>query len=153
MPTLREKIGNPGPLGETRLTPEPIHRSNQRHFEPILYERAKSYACADIRFGWKLLSFSDRGDHVSTELEDMRTGRVEKVTCRFLVGCDGAKGPVRRTLKIKYSGRSSSKRIVLRWQDAVHLRQIGRDRRRREDEERLALLDDKLQWGEPTSSP
>lgn len=110
MPTLREKIGNPGPWGETRLTPEPIHRSNQRHFEPILYERVTAYPCTDIRFGWRLLSFSDKGDHVATELEDLSTGRVEKVTCRFLVGCDGAKGPVRRALKIKYSGRSSSKK-------------------------------------------
>ena len=110
MPTLREKIGNPGPWGETRLTPEPIHRSNQRHFEPLMYDRVRSYDCADIRFGWRLVSFEDRGDHVATEIEEIESGRVERVSCSFLVGCDGARGPVRQALGIRYSGRSSSKK-------------------------------------------
>lgn len=110
MPTLRQKIGNPGPWGETRLTPEPIHRSNQRHFEPLMYERIRSYDGADIRFGWRLVSLEDRGDHVVTQIEEIASGRVERMRCGFLVGCDGARGLVRQTLNIKYSGRSSSKK-------------------------------------------
>ena len=108
MPTLREKIGNPGPWGETKLTPEPIHRSNQRHFEPLMYERITSTDCADVRFGWRLVSFEDKGDHVVAQIEQMESGHLERVNCCYLVGCDGAKGPVRRSLGIKYSGRSSS---------------------------------------------
>ena len=108
LPTLREKIGNPGPWGETRLTPEPIHRSNQLHFEPLMYERINSYDCSDIRFGWRLVSFEDKEDYVAAEIEEIETGHIERVTCEYLAGCDGARGPVRRGLDIKYSGRSSS---------------------------------------------
>ena len=108
MPTLREKIENPGPWGETLLTPEPMQRSNQFYFEAVFKEHADRLDDADLRFGWRLNSFEDQGDHVEAEIEELRTGNRETVSCEYLVGCDGSKSMVRRELGFSYAGRSSS---------------------------------------------
>ncbi len=108
MPTLKEKIGNPGPWGETLLTPEPIHRSNQMYFEAAIRTHAESFAEADIRFGWELLSFDDKGGCVEAEIRDIEADETQTVTCEYLMGCDGAGGMVRRQLGFKYAGREST---------------------------------------------
>ena len=77
MPTLREKLSNPGPWGETLLTPEPIHRSNQFYFEAVMHAHAEAFEETDMRYAWRLSSFEDHGDYVSAQIEDVRTGRRE----------------------------------------------------------------------------
>tara|TARA_R110000868_G_scaffold32394_3_gene117790 strand:- start:5453 stop:7150 length:1698 start_codon:yes stop_codon:yes gene_type:complete len=108
MPSLNEKIANPGPWGETLLTPEPIHRCNQMYFEPVFREFAEAHPSADLRFGWKLASFERFDDRVEAEIEEIATGQRDTIVCDYMVGCDGANGPVRRDLGFKYGGRSSS---------------------------------------------
>lgn len=108
MPSLKEKISNPGPWGETLLTPEPIHRSNQFYFEAVMRSHADSFDSTDLRYAWRLLSFEDRGDHVTAEIEEIETGNRESIICDYLVGCDGGQSMVRRQLGFSYGGRSSS---------------------------------------------
>ncbi len=108
MPTQHQKIGNPGPWGETALTPEPIHRCNQFYFEKIMRTHAESFASTELRYAWRLNAFEDRDDHVWAEIEDIANGKKQTVAARYLIGCDGARGPVRRTLGFKYQGRDSS---------------------------------------------
>ncbi|MBT7955527.1 MAG: hypothetical protein HN731_10060 [Rhodospirillaceae bacterium] len=108
MPTLKEKISNPGPWGETLLTPEPIHRSNQMYFEAVMKTHAETFAEADIRFGWEMISFADQGDQVEAEVKNLATDEIVTVTCAYMVGCDGAQGKVRRQLGFKYAGRQST---------------------------------------------
>ncbi len=108
MPSTREKMSDPGPWGETRLTPEPMHRCNQMYFEPIMRRHAESFDGTDIRFGRRLLSFDDEGDAVTATIEDVETGELETVVCDYLVGCDGGQSLVRKQLGFKYQGRSSS---------------------------------------------
>ena len=108
MPAGKSKIENPGPWGATLLTPEPMHRSNQFYFEPVLKAHAEKYAESDIRFGWKLNRFEDLGSRVEAEIEEVASGTVVPVTCDYLVGCDGSRSMVRRQLDIHFSGRTSS---------------------------------------------
>ncbi|MEE2746598.1 MAG: FAD-dependent monooxygenase, partial [Pseudomonadota bacterium] len=108
MPTLREKISNPGPWGETLLTPEPIHRSNQFYFEEIMYTHAQTFDSSNILFGWKLLSFKENSDGVRAEIQNVDTMEIEYVICNYLVGCDGGNSLVRKQLGFSYQGRSSS---------------------------------------------
>ncbi|MBL6957908.1 MAG: FAD-dependent oxidoreductase [Rhodospirillales bacterium] len=108
MPSTKEKIENPGPWGPTLLTPEPIHRCNQMYFEAVFKQHAEQYAETDIRFGWRLLSFTDYGGHVEAVVEDIGSGEEHTVNCQYLVGCDGANSLVRRQLGVKYGGRSST---------------------------------------------
>ena len=53
MPTLREKIENPGPWGETLLTPEPMQRTNQMYFEAVFKDHADRCDDAELRYGWR----------------------------------------------------------------------------------------------------
>lgn len=108
MPTLREKIENPGPWGETLIMPEPMHRSNQMYFETVFKDHADREENSDLRYGWRLKAFEDRDDHVWAEIEEVASGRIETVICDYLIGCDGSRSMVRRQLGFTYQGRSSS---------------------------------------------
>ncbi len=108
MPTPAEKITNPGPWGETLLTPEPMHRANQFYFEAVMRHHAETFAATELRYGWRLESFTDLGDTVSAEIEEVETGRRETVSCDYLVGCDGGQSMVRRQLGFNYQGREST---------------------------------------------
>lgn len=108
MPSPAEKVANPGPWGETQLTPEPMHRANQFYFEAVMRRHAETFAAAELRYGWRLTSFTDKGDWVSAEIEEVETGRKETVTCDYLVGCDGGQSMVRRQLGFNYQGREST---------------------------------------------
>ena len=108
MPSPAEKIAHPGPWGETLLTPEPMHRANQLYFEAVMRRHAETFAAAELRYGWRLTSFTDRGDGVDAEIEEVETGRTGTVACDYLVGCDGGLGMVRRQLGFTYQGREST---------------------------------------------
>ena len=108
MPTLQQKLANPGPWGETMLTPEPIHRSNQMYFEAAMRTHAETFVEADIRFGWEVVSFEDNGDSVEVEVRNIAEDKIQTVMCDYLLGCDGAGGLVRSQLGFKYAGREST---------------------------------------------
>lgn len=108
MPTSRQKVENPGPWGETLLTPEPIHRSNQMYFESVMKDYAESFEISDVRFGWEMISFEDKGDKVIAEIRDVNSGSTQTVISDYLIGCDGGNGNVRRSLGFKYEGRDST---------------------------------------------
>ena len=108
MPSCDEKIANPGPWGHTRLTPEPIHRANQMYLEPAFRDHADAYDSVTLRFGWRMTAFTDHGDRVEAEIEDVATGQRQKIIADYLAGCDGANGDIRRQLGFKYGGRTSS---------------------------------------------
>ena len=108
MPTSREKVENPGPWGETALTPEPIHRCNQFYFESIMRAHTESFESTDLRYAWRVLSFEDKGEHVAAEIEEIETGKQVNVIADYMVGCDGGQSMVRRQLGFNYVGRSSS---------------------------------------------
>jgi 2-polyprenyl-6-methoxyphenol hydroxylase-like FAD-dependent oxidoreductase len=108
MPSCNEKITNPGPWGHTRLTPEPIHRANQMYLEPVLRSHAEACDSVSLRFGWRMTAFTDHGDHIEADIEDVATGQRQKVIADYLAGCDGANGDIRRQLGFKYDGRTSS---------------------------------------------
>ncbi|MBT3549501.1 MAG: hypothetical protein HOO19_00210 [Rhodospirillaceae bacterium] len=108
MPTGREKTENPGPWGPTLLTPEPMHRSNQFYFEAVFKTHAEQFGAADLRFGCRLVKFTQLADHVEAEIEDVKTGARSQVIADYMVGCDGGQSMVRRQLGFSYQGRSSS---------------------------------------------
>ena len=104
IPTLRQRL-TPG-SEDLRLGPEPLQRASQMFVEEILKDELDRKECVDLRFGWRLNSFEARPDGVTAEIEDVDTGATETVACGYLVGCDGGRSLVRRTLGIEYSGKS-----------------------------------------------
>lgn len=104
IPTLRERL-TPGSY-DRDMGPEPLQRASQMFVERILKEELESKPQADLRFGWKLNSFEATDDGVTAEIENVETGETETVSCGYLVGCDGGRSLVRRTLEIEYDGKS-----------------------------------------------
>src|ERR1700761_8766177 len=79
-------------------TPEPPHRINQIFLEPILFEHAAAEPRIRIinRTSVDDVAVGDRS--ASAVLRDLDTGAVSRISCRFLIGCDGARSVVRKAI-------------------------------------------------------
>jgi 2-polyprenyl-6-methoxyphenol hydroxylase-like FAD-dependent oxidoreductase len=92
---------------ETRLsfTPEPPCGCAQIFYDPILLDHARSLPAVTLRHLTSLDSFTQNEDCVRAQVTDVKTGRSETITSRYLVGCDGAGGTVARALGVGYAGQ------------------------------------------------
>src|SRR5206468_5308012 len=92
-------------------TPEPPHRINQIFLEPILFE----HAAAQPRI--RIINRSAAEDVViedtaaSVGLRDLDTGVVQRIDCRFLIGCDGARSVVRKAIGAELTGDAIIQRV------------------------------------------
>ena len=84
------------------LSPTTWCLCHQDEFEPILRAKAEELG-ADIRFGTRLVSFTQDDDGVTARLED-QAGETLTVRADHLVGADGPGSAVRRALKIPFDG-------------------------------------------------
>jgi 2-polyprenyl-6-methoxyphenol hydroxylase-like FAD-dependent oxidoreductase len=76
----------------------------QDHLEPVLVEAYRSLGRGEIRFSTSLVSFEQDDDGVTVQLRDERSGRLESIRCRYLVGADGPGSTVRDGLGIAMDG-------------------------------------------------
>jgi 2-polyprenyl-6-methoxyphenol hydroxylase-like FAD-dependent oxidoreductase len=95
-----------GGTAEFHKTPEPPHTISQIRLEPILKRHAEQ--AADVRFGVRLLSFSQDAAGVSALVEDVHSGERREIAARFLIAADGAKSPIRRELGIGMTGEDGT---------------------------------------------
>ena len=73
---------------------------------PANRKAAGQLSGVDVRFGWQCTAFTARNDGVIAEIEEIETGKRVTVQALYIVGCDGARGIVRRQLGVKYGGDS-----------------------------------------------
>ena len=92
-------------------TPEPPHRINQIFLEPILFEHAASQPRIRItnRVSVEDAVVGDRSASVS--LRDLDRNMTQRLTCRFLIGCDGARSIVRKAIGAELSGDAIIQRV------------------------------------------
>ena len=88
----------------TDQVPEPPHRANQMYVERFLYDRTKTCPNITLRFGMTAESFAQDDSGVSISLRAADVVSHENWRARYVVGCDGSGGLVRKTLGIKYAG-------------------------------------------------
>jgi len=75
------------------------HRVSQMYVEQVLQRHAAKLPCIELRYGWRVTSVADHGDHVSAAaISD--TGETT-VRAKYLVGCDGPRSLVRQHLGIE----------------------------------------------------
>jgi 2-polyprenyl-6-methoxyphenol hydroxylase-like FAD-dependent oxidoreductase len=110
-------------------TPEPPHRINQIFLEPILFE----HAAAQPRI--RIINRTSVDDVVigdasaTATLRDLDSGKVRRINCRFLIGCDGARSIVRKAIGAKFSGDEVVQRVqstFIRAPDLIHLQRHER---------------------------
>ncbi len=84
-------------------TPAPFANISQSKLEPLLLEYARE-AGATVDFGCEWQSFERDTNGAQSTLRHVSTQAEETVRSRFLLGCDGAGGRVRRALGIEMIG-------------------------------------------------
>ncbi|MGE5222283.1 MAG: FAD-dependent monooxygenase [Omnitrophica WOR_2 bacterium] len=79
--------------------------SSQEIIERVLLAQARWLEPAQIRFNTQLASFEQREEDILATLVHRRSGRVQHVRARYLIGADGAHSTVREALGIRMQGK------------------------------------------------
>ena len=85
-------------------TPEPQTRVTQMVVEPLLLERARTFASVEVRYGWKATDLEQDEHGVRLSIQHFDTGQRQRLRGDFLVGGDGGKSFVRKALGIRFLG-------------------------------------------------
>lgn len=92
---------------ELRYSPYGKTQIGQQAVEPILVKRAQNVPGLTFMEGWKLVSFEQDDDGVTSLIENVQTGETRTVRSRYMVGADGGASVARRQLGIRYVGRGA----------------------------------------------
>jgi 3-(3-hydroxy-phenyl)propionate hydroxylase len=79
--------------------------------DQVLFEGTKRFEGIRVLFGTEVVSIDEDPSH--TNLTVMRAGREQKIRTKWLVGCDGGKSVVRKSLDIAFDGITDATRWVV----------------------------------------
>jgi 2-polyprenyl-6-methoxyphenol hydroxylase-like FAD-dependent oxidoreductase len=92
-------------------TPEPPHRINQIFLEPILFEHAAAQPRIRIINRTSVEDVVVEETSASATLRDLDIGTVRRLSCRYLIGCDGARSVVRKAIGAELAGDAVVQRV------------------------------------------
>src|ERR1700687_375525 len=92
-------------------TPEPPHRINQIFLEPILFEHAAAQPRIRILNRMSVEDVRIEDTSADVALRDLETGTVRRSSCRYLIGCDGARSIVRKAVGAELTGDAVVQRV------------------------------------------
>jgi 2-polyprenyl-6-methoxyphenol hydroxylase-like FAD-dependent oxidoreductase len=110
LPSSREAKQRVATLGGSWSAAELPHRVSQKFVEPVLRRHAQALPGVSVHYGWRLLSFSDEGEHVQAEIECLANGQRCTLRSAYLVGADGPSSTVRQQLGWRYAGETGVQR-------------------------------------------
>lgn len=117
-PSRNERLTQRAAAPATDQVVEPPHRANQMYVERLLYEQALARSHIRLKFGCTAERLVPDKDGVTVVAKNGEVWRA-----RYVVGCDGSRGLVRRSLGIKYGGEAQLMNVFLSGLfTAVHLR-------------------------------
>jgi 2-polyprenyl-6-methoxyphenol hydroxylase-like FAD-dependent oxidoreductase len=123
LPTAKEAVRSVRAMEGSWSAAELPHRVSQKFVEAILLKHAQASTSNDIRYGWRLESFEDRGDAIGAVARPVADGEALEVEAAWLVGADGARSLVRNALGIEWEGETGVQRDFMGGQMfAVYLR-------------------------------
>lgn len=92
-------------------TPEPPHRINQIFLEPILFDHAAQMSRIRILSRSRVEGFDQHDDRVTVTVRAVDGGDETVIDCAYLVGCDGGRSLVRRTIGATFQGDAEIQRV------------------------------------------
>jgi 2-polyprenyl-6-methoxyphenol hydroxylase-like FAD-dependent oxidoreductase len=104
MPSRDERIAMRRDMPVIDQMPEPMFHVNQMYVERLLLQKARAASNIDVRFGWTAQWFTQDEHGVRVHASRTDDGEEATWTAQYAVGCDGARGFVRKTLGIPYEG-------------------------------------------------
>jgi 2-polyprenyl-6-methoxyphenol hydroxylase-like FAD-dependent oxidoreductase len=111
IPCRRDRyVDKSGPDGNW-ATPEPPHRVSQIYFEPVLF--AEAIANPRIRILNDTQVECVEQDHTGAHLssKNSKNGEPLHVSAHFVIGCDGGRSLLRKTIGAKYVGDAVIQRV------------------------------------------
>lgn len=81
---------------------------SQLAVEPVLRAHAEAQPSVSVRFGWRVTALSQGEDGALITIENVTDGEQRQIRARYVVGCDGSRSLVRRTLGISMAGKDGS---------------------------------------------
>lgn len=109
------------------FTPTPLRNLAQHRLEPLLARELTAKTGTAVHYSHRWESSVQQGDHVVSTLRDLDADRTYEVRSRYVVGCDGAGSPVRKSLGIECVGPDRLQAFVMIHFEA-NLRGLVRDR-------------------------
>jgi 2-polyprenyl-6-methoxyphenol hydroxylase-like FAD-dependent oxidoreductase len=85
-------------------SPQKRERCPQNFFDPVLARFAAAFVHVTRRYRTELEDFTEHETGVTACVIDHATGARETIEAQYMVGCDGAAGPVRERLGIALAG-------------------------------------------------
>lgn len=83
----------------------------QPMIDEILFNGLKRFDAVDVEFGSEVLSFADAGERI--QLQVRSAAGIRSVTAGWLIGCDGGRSMVRKSLGIEFDGITEATRWVV----------------------------------------
>ena len=126
LPASRDARAMIKTLGGSWSAAELPHRCSQMYIERILKRRAGELPSIDLRFGHRVEAFEDHGTHVTAEVKNLKNGSHQSFQAGYIVGCDGPRSLIRKTLGIEYGGEGKRERDFMGGQmHAIHVKAPG----------------------------
>ena len=107
MPSAAQKARAVADAGALDQFPEPVLRANQMYVEAFLLDEARRRDGITLLFGWEVTAFTQDADGVTLSAQSADGGGNERWRASYLIGCDGGRSFVRRTLGIRYAGEDT----------------------------------------------
>ena len=95
-------------MGGSWSAAEPPHRVSQMYVEKVLHQQASKLDSIELRYRHEVTEVADHGSYVSATARSA-LGEIT-VKGKYLVGCDGPRSLVRKTLGISLQGESDVER-------------------------------------------
>lgn len=108
-------------VDRTDVSPESGQQVPQPVVEEVLRAHVAASSVVDLRLGWSALSLERQDEHWLVVAQDA-AGERHRITTRYVLGCDGAAGVVRKSIGARYVGQSDGRpnfNVVFRAPDLV----------------------------------
>jgi len=92
-------------------TPEPPHRINQIYLEPLLFAHAAAQPRIRILNRTEIVDFAQNDAGVTASARDLDGGEPISIAADYLVGCDGGRSLIRRTIGAQLAGTPIVQRV------------------------------------------
>ncbi len=91
--------------GHNDFSPERTRLIPQRFVNETLQREAlRAFPTFEFADGWKVAALEQSAEHVAVDISQVSSDAVLRVTCDFLVGCDGGTSAVRQGVGAKLEG-------------------------------------------------
>ena len=111
IPCRRDRYTATGGPDTDWPTAEPPHRINQVYLEPVLFEHASDIDGLQILSRTAFEDFSEDGDGIVATVRNLDSKVALHIHADFIVGCDGARSPVRKAIDANLAGTPIIQRV------------------------------------------